>query len=278
MILIADSGSTKTDWRLLAGDDMLVSYETAGLNPYHMSTESMMGEINTLNLPEGKKLDAIHFYGSGIASEDLKDIMGKVFRNRFGDGVELRIENDQLAAARALFADDEGIACILGTGSSSCLYKDGLITDQVPALGYILGDEGSGADVGIRFVNALFKRTLPNTLSEEIISREKLDMADILDHVYRMEYPARFLASLTRIVKAYIHHDAIYALVAEAFESFIQNNILKYKGHQDYTIGFVGSVAHHFRDILAEGMKKNGCKPGRIFPSPMEGLLVFHDR
>ncbi|MGW8315369.1 MAG: ATPase, partial [Bacteroidales bacterium] len=172
MLLVADSGSTKTDWRLLEGSETFTG-TTMGINPYYSSEEEIRGELERLDLKNREmEIQQVFFYGSGVANAEKKDLMLKLLQHRIGPHPEIHVEGDLLGAARALFQHGSGIACILGTGSNSCLYRDGIILDHVPALGYSLGDEGSGTDIGKRLVNALHKRTLSNEMREEIIREE----------------------------------------------------------------------------------------------------------
>ena len=171
MILIADSGSTKTDWRLLTGKEVR-SMSTRGINPYHSSKKEIEEELKTLDLQgDERNIHEIYFYGSGVANEEMKDVIQSSLQKRIGVHPYIQVQDDLTGVARALFMDKSGIACILGTGSNSGLYKDGRISDKVPAMGYSLGDEGGGADIGKRLVNALHKRNLSDRLREAIISR-----------------------------------------------------------------------------------------------------------
>jgi len=276
MILIADSGSTKTDWRLIDGNK-LISRSTKGLNPYHSSGEEIDAELDKLDL-EGNELNIreIHFYGSGVANEAMKDVIRKSLRRKIGDHPYIQIEDDLLGVARALFLQKEGIACILGTGSNSCLYQNGEIMDKVPALGYSLGDEGSGTDIGKRLVNALLKRNLSDTLREAIISEEGLSMDEILENVYNKPHANRYLASLTKIAGKHINHKEIREIVTAAFEDFFDKNISKYSDFKTYKVGFAGSVAYHFSDVLTKVLQKHNLKCNQFIATPIDGLVKYH--
>ena len=276
MILVADSGSTKTDWRLV-DDTEIFSCSTRGINPYHSSEEEIREELETLDLDNREKeIRQLFFYGSGVANSEKKALMQKLLHQRIGPHPEIHVEGDLLGAARALFLEGGGIACILGTGSNSCLYRDGIILDHVPALGFSLGDEGSGTDIGKRLVNALHKRTLSDELRDEIIREEGLSMDQILENVYMKPHANRYLASLTRIAEKHLHHQEIRDLVAQAFGEFIRKNITRYTAYEYYEIGFSGSVAYHFREVLKEVLKENGLKCGPVIASPIDGLVAYH--
>jgi N-acetylmuramic acid 6-phosphate etherase len=276
MIVVADSGSTKTDWRIIDGNQ-IHSTRTRGINPYHSTKEEIQKELAALDLKGmEKRIRKVHFYGSGVANIEKKELLIRFLQNRIGAHAEIHVENDLLGAARALFQLESGIACILGTGSNSCLYGEGIILDHVPALGYSLGDEGSGTDIGKRLVNALHKRTLSDTLRQEIISEEELSMDQILENVYMKPHANRYLASLTRIAQKHLDKPEIRKIVAQAFEEFILKNISRYNQFESYKIGFAGAVAYHFREVLKEVLEDQNLTCGPIISAPIEGLVQFH--
>lgn len=276
MLLIADSGATKTDWRLITGKEIR-SMSTRGINPYHSSEKEIAEELGKLDFQgDERSIHEIYFYGSGVANEEMKDIIHRSLQTRIGVHPYIQVQDDLVGVARALFLDRSGIACILGTGSNSGLYKDGKISDKVPAMGYSLGDEGGGADIGKRLVNALHKRNLSDDLREAIITEEGLTMDQILENVYNKPHANRYLASLTRVAAKHIEHREIRDIVSSAFEDFIEKNISKYSEYSSLEIGFAGSVAYHFKEILAEVMQRHHLKINRIVASPIEGLITYH--
>lgn len=276
MILIADSGSTKTDWRLIAGKDIL-SFSTRGINPYFSSENEIEEELDKLDFQGNEaNIHEVYFYGSGVANAEMKEKIHTALQARIGVHPYIQVHDDLLGVARALFQDRSGIACILGTGSNSGLYENGKISDKVPALGYSLGDEGGGADIGKRLVNALHKRSLNDQLREAIIADEGLSMDQILENVYGKPHANRYLASLTRIAAKYIEHQEIRDIVSAAFTDFVNKNVSKYSHYSDLEIGFAGSVAFYFKEILAEVMETHRLKINQIIPSPIEGLVQFH--
>ena len=276
MILIADSGSTKTDWRLIDGKKIR-SLSTRGINPYHSSEQEIEEELDLLDFQgEEATIHEIYFYGSGVANEEMKTLIHRSLQKRIGVHPYIQVQDDLLGVARALFQDGSGIACILGTGSNSGLYKGGKISDKVPAMGYSLGDEGGGADIGKRLVNALHKRNLSDHLREAIVSKEGLSMDQILENVYNKPHANRYLASLTKIAAKYIDQQEIREIVHAAFEDFIEKNIFKYSQYSSLDIGFAGSVAYYFKEILSEVMEEHHLKINFIIPSPIEGLVRYH--
>ena len=250
---------------------------TRGLNPYHSNEKEIQEELGTLDfMGEECHIREIYFYGSGVGNTEMKEIIQRALRQRIGVHPYIQVHDDLLGVARALFLDKDGIACILGTGSNSGLYQNGKISDKVPAMGFSLGDEGGGADIGKRLVNALHKRNLSDRLRESIIAEEGLTMDQILENVYNKPHANRYLASLTRIAAKYMQNEEIRAIIAAAFEDFFQKNISKYKQFGSLEIGFAGSVAYHFQDILKEVMNKHHLKISRIMASPIEGLVRYH--
>ncbi len=276
MILIADSGSTKTDWRLIDGNEVR-AMSTLGINPYHADEQEIDSELKKLDLGGNeRRILEIYFYGSGVANDAMKQVIRTALQKRIGVHPFIQVKDDLLGVARALFQNGEGIACILGTGSNSGLFQEGKIMDKVPALGYSLGDEGSGTDIGKRLVNALHKRNLSDTLRDAIMTEEGMNMDQILENVYQKPYANRYLASLTKIAAKHIDNEEIRILITLAFEDFIQKNISKYDKFTDMKIGFAGSVAFHFQEILKEVISKHGLQCDSIIASPIEGLMKYH--
>jgi N-acetylmuramic acid 6-phosphate etherase len=276
MILIADSGSTKTDWRLLRGKEVH-SMSTRGINPYHSSKKEIEEELKKLDLQgDERNIHEIYFYGSGVANQEMKDVIHSSLQKRIGVHPYIQVQDDLTGVARALFMDNSGIACILGTGSNSGLYQDGKISDKVPPMGYSLGDEGGGADIGKRLVNALHKRNLSDKLREAIIAEEGLSMDQILENVYNQPHANRYLASLTKIAAKYIENQEIRDIISSAFKDFIDKNISKYSQYNSLEIGFAGSIAYYFKEILEEVMENYHLKIKKIMASPIEGLVTYH--
>jgi N-acetylglucosamine kinase-like BadF-type ATPase len=275
MILIADGGSTNTEWRLIDEARSFI-LRCGGINPYFNSEEQIAEELKKMQVPiSTSKIDEIYFYGAGLTGDKVREISERAFINFFGV-TRIFLYDDLTAACRALFKMGSGIGCILGTGSNSGLYIEGEVKDKIPPLGYILGDEGSGADIGIRFLNALHKRKLPSALTVSLLQNKDLKMESALNRVYRERLPNQFLASLTRIVKENIKVPEIKNIVSSAFTDFLENNIHQFENHTDYKIGFVGSVAYHFQDILSELLAEYKLEIKKILPSPIDELAEYH--
>ena len=279
MILVADSGSTKTSWALSGSspDSVAVRIETQGINPFHQDAGEIEHVVRSELLP---RLDVagdvdVYFYGSGCTIEQ-EPAMESVLRRAIPMCGKVEAHGDLLGAARALCGREAGIACILGTGSNSCYYDGRDIAMNVPALGYILGDEGSGAVLGRMFMNALFKGGLPETIRQKYLAESGLTMADVIRRVYREPLANRFLASVSPFIHANIGEPELKELVKNNFRSFFRSNILYY-GHVGEPLGFVGSMAYYYKDLLTDVASEYGFNELKIIKNPLEGLLLYHN-
>ena len=277
MILIADSGSTKTSWSLAEAGDSLQTIQTAGINPYFQSQEEISDLIAQELFPqlefEKKDIRAVYFYGAGCAFEKV-EVVKKAIGNVMDISV-IGVYTDLLAAARGVCGRNPGIACIMGTGSNSCFYDGEKIVYNVSPLGYILGDEGGGAVLGKLLVGDLLKGMMSDELKDKFLKRYDLTPAQIIDRVYRQPFPNRFLAGLSPFLAENIHEPKIYALVLNSFKSFIMRNVMKYDYHS-WPVHFTGSIAFYYKDILAEAASETGIRMGIVSKSPLQGLVDFH--
>lgn len=277
MTLIADSGSTKTDWCLAQGGEVVARMATQGINPFYQSDEEITRILQDELMsqwPEAVE-DAhdVFFYGAGVRPEmaaRMKRLVGDTTRAAY-----VEAHGDLLGAARALFGKNEGIACILGTGANSGLYDGTRIVQNTPPLGFILGDEGSGAVMGKRFVADLCKGLMPEGLMQEFKDATHQDVADIINAVYRQPLPNRYLASTTRFIHQHLNVEQVNNLVVDNFRDFFRRNLVQYQ-RRDLPVKVIGSIAFHFREQLAcaaemEGFALNGVEQG-----PMLGLVAFH--
>lgn len=270
-ILVCDSGSTKADW-LYANGDSEEAVRTDGINPVRDSGES----INRIvaSLPDWTP-ECIYFYGAGCI-EPYSASVRKALQERFQKAL-VSVESDLLGAARALFGHEEGIACILGTGSNSCLYKNGQITANVPPMGYILGDEGSGAVLGRQLVSDIVKGQLSQELKDAFMEEFQLTPALIVENVYRKPAANRFLASLCPFLSKHRDYDEIQRLLASEFERFLRRNVLLYN-RPDLEIRYVGSISVHFEHELRNVHAKMGLKMGNVLASPVKKMMFFHHK
>ena len=282
MILIADSGSTKTDWCLCNQGTILCNIQTQGINPYHQSEEAIEAVLREELLPQLTQHSAFNiqntidivFYGSGCANENacnrIKKAIHKVLETK-----DITVHSDLLGAARALCGHEEGIACVFGTGSNSCLYNGKEITANTPPLGYILGDEGSSAVLGRRLVGDCLKNQLPEAIRDEFLTEYGLTQEIILEKVYRQPLANRFLASLTPFLSKHREVPEVHNLLVESFVAFFVRNVKQYR-RPWLPIHFVGSIANAFAPELKEAAESLGMELGTIMRSPMEGLIKYH--
>ena len=275
--LIADSGSTKTDWCLMDREGHVTEATTQGINPFYQQDEEIVsiltGELTEKMGDAVGHIGEVVFYGAGLRPE-MQERMRRLLSLAFHPG-SVDAMSDLVGAARALLGHRPGIACILGTGSNSGLYDGRQIIQNTPPLGFILGDEGSGAVMGKCFLGALYKGLLPDSLLEEFTHANGLQMADVIDAVYRRPLPNRFLAQTTRFIHDHLDVDEVRSLVVEHFRAFFRRNIVQYQ-HPDMPVCAVGSVAWYFRDPFSQAAAEEGFKVGRILQRPMPGLVEYH--
>ena len=288
MIAIADSGSTRTEW-IFTGNGKTTQHETPGLNPLHLSEAELRARIREAvalieadrerqGVPPaarpGRCPGALYFWGAGcIPSECRKTerLLAEAFR-----AGRVEAESDLSGAARALCGHTPGIACILGTGSNSCYYDGAAIREHIPPLGFILGDEGSGAALGKKLLGDLLKGRLAPELRTAFFEKYRLTEAQMLQSVYREPMPSRFLAGFAPFLRENIGHPEIANLVSASFAEFFERNVLRYSGAKTLPIAFIGSIAFHFASQLRQVAERYGVRIGKIEASPLEGLLAYH--
>lgn len=280
MILIADCGSTKIDWCLLNKTKVEKQVFTLGMNAVMLTEEEIRERLSTELMPElrdlAKEVTAVYFYGAGCISPEVCGNVARAIKHNIPTAENVEVYSDLLAAARALCGHEAGIACIMGTGSNSCLYDGKSIAANVSPLGFILGDEGSGAVLGKIFLGDVLKKQLPAEICESFLAEYNLDLLTIIRRVYKEPQGNRFLASVTPFLSKNIAVPEIHALVLNAFRAFFKRNIKQYEGYQTLPVNFIGSIAHYFKPVLEEAAAAEGCTIGNIVKSPMEGLLKFH--
>lgn len=276
MILIADSGATKTSWALLEEDGSFV-HNTDGFNPYYMD-KSVIDNILLNEVPDKIRkatVGSVYYYGSGCSTERNCGIVESSLQTYFPHA-EIEVQHDLLAAARALLGRSEGIACILGTGANSCSYDGEGITKNVASLGYMFGDEGSGAYIGRKFLSIYLKGYLSKEINEAFMDKYQYSLEDILSKVYGAENPSTFMASFTRFLAEHEHNEVIRNMLLSSFNEFFTESVSKYERYKQIPVSFVGSVAYHFRHILSEAAWQEGISIGRIEQAPLEGLIRYH--
>lgn len=292
MILIADSGSTKTDWVLIhtkpdlsepsPQETFVSSFHTQGINPVYMSEQDIVDVFDNelkaqfpSDVPFDYSMLKVRFYGAGCREDMIPKMQSAFARSLHTDDKNIEVYSDMMGAARALCGNQEGIACILGTGSNSCLYDGQRIESNISPMGFILGDEGSGAVLGKCFLNLLYKGEVCQSLKDDFIQQTQLSMSDIINKVYRAPLPNRFLASLVPFIHQHLHMEEVRQMVIDNFRQFFVKNIRHYQSPQ-FKVHFVGSVAYYFADCLREAASIEGYEIGEICQSPIEGLVKYH--
>lgn len=280
MILIADSGGSKTDWRLILDNGTIDQASSPGFNPYYQPIEDLRNIVQDVLLPKiprREDVKDIYFYGAGVSSEKNQATIKQAFTEFFPKS-QIEIGWDLLAAARALCGDEPGIACIMGTGSNSCLYDGRQIIDNVANLGWILADEGSGANIGRRFLVDYLRKKLPDTLAQQFQARFPLTREQFLEKVYQEEKPSAFLASFAKFIFQHLKEQYCYELIYSSFAEFYENNVMKYENYQNLKVHFTGSIAFYFSDILRQVANDKGITVKNILEGPIAGLTLYHTR
>ena len=277
MILIADSGATKIDWRIIDDEGKIKQTRTPGFSPYLTDPKSLIKDVEKSVVPEipkGATVSEVFFYGTGCIGDNVSRV-----RNILAiplPEAKISVNNDVLAAARALCGHEAGIACILGTGSNSCLYDGEKIIRNIPGLGFALGDEGSGAYLGKTLLADLLRGSCPAKITERLQKRFDLSMEEVLRRVYRAESPSQYLAGFARFIQQNIKEPYLYQLVYKAFNKFIEKSILQYEDHAQLKVHFTGSVAFYFGNILRQVANDKGIVVQHILENPIAGLTLFH--
>lgn len=278
MIAIADSGSTKSSWVFVDKGNKKYNYRTIGINPYYQSSDDIYNSLTTELLPAiefKEKVDAIFFYGAGLELEKQREQVAVALRKAF-PSTEIHVEHDLLAAARAVLGDEEGIACIAGTGSNTCYYNGKDVVRNVHSLGLFLGDEGSGGFKGKLIARDYIRESMPADVRKKFEAFTTDRVADILDNVYTKPFPNRYLASLAPFIienqKDKYAHDLAY----ESFDLLFENCVTKYDNYKNLKVHFIGSIAAHLVDVLKEVCANRGLVLGNVIGNPLDALTEYH--
>ncbi len=278
MLLIADSGSTKTDWRLVANDGRIHVIQTDGLNPYYQSVDQMVTTLSAQlapHLPEYVDAD-VFFYGTGCTGPSVNQTVADALRQVLSGLQKIEVHSDMLGAARAASGHEPGIVCILGTGSNACCYDGNQITRGIQSLGFWLGDEGSGGYLGKTLVRDFFQERLPDDLREAFHRRYALDRPALLANAYQKPFPNRYFASFTSFLADHLAHPYCTELVTDAFVLFLTTYVTRFPEARQWPVCFVGSIAHYFADPLRRAVRQTGLMLGHIVKAPAERLVDFH--
>ncbi len=277
MITISDGGATKADWVIVKDNGEQVAVTTTGFNPNYVSAERI-SEIIQTELVEKLPFEItgdVFYYGTGCWDKGRNAIVREAIAARLPQA-NVTVHHDLLGAARATCGHEPGICCILGTGSNSVLYDGEHEVDNVTNLGFLLGDEGSGAQIGKAFVQAFFYREMPAELHPIMEKACPNGRKDILDKVYSGGIPAAYLASFTQLFTEHQQHPFVRALVKKSFNEFLTRHVCKYKNHETLRVSFVGSVGYHFQGILKEALEDLGLNAGVFIKKPIGNLVNYH--
>lgn len=278
MILVADSGSTKTEWWWYDSNNEIMKFTTIGFNPYFINTEEIYNVLINKLIPEidFQAVKKIFFYGSGCSSKENCDIIYVACKKAFSNADKIEVRGDTLGAARALFGQKSGIAGILGTGSNSVYYNGHETVECISSLGYVIADEGSGARFGTTLIREYFKNEMPVEIKVAFEKRYNPKLNIVLDAVYRQPHPNRFLASFCDFLSFHKDHPYINSLIRKEFQAYLRYQVCKCPDHQQLTLSLVGSIAFFLGDLLREEAKQMGIEVGTILRSPIEGLIKYH--
>ena len=275
MRLIIDSGSTKMDWILLDGGTIKNRFTTEGFNPNYSDIQDFENTISLVETRLIASLQSIHYYGTGCGNEQNCLIIKEAFQRHFPDA-QITVTHDLMAACHALFGREKGIACILGTGSNSCVYDGERITEKAVSLGYLVGDEGSGMHIGREVVKSYFYGFMPDDLRQKFDEAYHLKSIDFIRQLYHNEQPSKYLASFAKFAGVHQDHPFIHDLVKACFDAYVEAFILHFQDNKSLKISFIGSVAYHFQNILKECIKSHDLAMGEVMISPAEGLVRYY--
>lgn len=280
MILIADSGSTKTAWCLISGNQRVKDITTKGINPFYQTEEEIEAELkNTLCQEIGgeNKINSVYFYGAGCADSQINNKLAKTLQQVLKSD-KAEVSSDMLGAARGIFKHQKGIACIMGTGSNSAYYDGNEIVKSIPAGGFIIGDEGSGAVLGKTLIADYIKNQMPENILAEFKKFYNGTYLDVVNHVYKQPFPNRWLANFTKFMYEKREDDYIHNMIVNSFTLFFNRNITQFDSWKDMEVGFVGSIAYYFEKELKEAAQKCEITVSEIYQNPIEGLIEYHSK
>ncbi len=277
MILVADSGSTKTDWRLIKDKTEVLACSTMGFNPYFVDAAVVLKELSaSALLAKKEEVEQVFFYGAGCSSAEKQTFLATIF-TQFFINANITVAHDLLAAARAVCKNESGLVAILGTGANTCLYNGTDITHNIPALGYILGDEGGGVHLGKLFVKKLLHEQLSNSVAADFKHTfPELNLNTILDKVYKQALPNRFLAGFAQFILKHVNDADINSIIQQSFHEFFKQYIVLYPNYQQYPLHIVGSIGFYFQQYIALIAKDYGVIIGKVIQQPINELVGFH--
>jgi glucosamine kinase len=279
MLLIADSGSTKTDWALTDQTGIVKVLHTIGYNPYFTDSETIYYSLseNLLDNLDVQQVSAIYFYGAGCSTPENQLIVKRALKKAFPHTETIFVGHDLLGAGRALLGRNDGFAAILGTGSNTCIYKNEQCELNIDSLGYLLGDEGSGSYIGKKLLRDFMRNRLEPDMYNRFKERFQIESNEqIFQTLYTTQFPNRYLANFCRFTDEYVEHPYIRNKVRDSFRDFFKNLVSKYPDYKQYAFNCIGSVAFIFRDILEEVAESYDMRMGRVIRAPLDDLVSYH--
>jgi len=276
MILIADSGSSKTDWRVIRKDGKVEQFRTVGFNPYYQKEEDMLRDLQTKEMLALKgAIEEVYFYGAGCTAEKNKASVRRVINAIIGDAT-VEVDHDLTAAAKATCGHKPGIACILGTGSNSGDYDGNTITTSRPSPGYLLGDEGGGAYIGRHFLQDFIYDDMPAEIRTLAVKELGLATLDIQENVYQKPFPNRYMASFCTFIGEHKDHPYCFNLFYNGFMDFFKRHVMRYENYKEKPVNFVGSIAYYNSDVLRKVGTDLQVSIQIILEAPIAGLTLYH--
>lgn len=275
MILIADSGSSKTDWRLVNGKEVS-QFSCMGLNPDFVDSIKVVQELNqTFNTIDKEGVSVVYFYGSGCSSESRNKVIADGIEMVFPNSVNY-IYHDLLGAARAACGKNKGVAGILGTGSNCCLFDGNQITEAFRSGGFVLSDEGGGVDIGKRVLKAFVEGRMEEELENRFLKRYKTNVDEILYNLYKKPFPNKYLASFSQFAFHNKENAFVSELIQNSFRAYFENMVVRYSDYQNIPLNLVGSIAFYYQEIIRKVALEYGVQVGTILEKPISGLTLYH--
>ncbi|WP_421800541.1 BadF/BadG/BcrA/BcrD ATPase family protein [Haliscomenobacter sp.] len=277
MKILVDSGATKANWVAVSEGKTLHQLQTQGISPYFLTDEGIVDVLREVRRSIPEPVSELYFYSTGCKAEDQRRRMNQLLRLMFQEATQVQVETDMLAAARAMSQREAGIVCILGTGSNACRYDGSQIVETAGGLGFILGDEGSGAGIGKELIRSFLNREMPEKLREDLNNHYHLTRDNILQSVYQLPYPNRFLSTFAPFAFEHREEPSIRELLDRQFGLFFQRSVRLLEGSQHLPIHFVGSVAAFFKEEIARNAAPFGLQLANFQQDPMAGLIQYHN-
>lgn len=279
LILIGDSGSTKTEWTLIRNEKLIYTFHTIGLNPFFVDSNTISKELlhslKTFDF-SNSSIKKCFFYGAGCNSVEKNEII-KIGISSVFNNCEIEVESDLMGAARSLFGSEKGLIGILGTGSNAALYNGSCFSQKAFSLGFILGDEGSGGNIGKTLIVDFIRKKMPAQLLIDFHKSYALTLDDVLAKVYKHEFPNRYLASYATFASKHQNHEYIKAILEKSFSKYIEEQILNLDFDRSLPVGLIGSIAFYFKDIITRTFLNYNLNLQKIEKSPMRGLVNYHN-